>query len=250
VKNLVNCQHLQFTETWRHSKFGCNLCKIRGEKPPRAFVKVVEGSEIYNFPIHHFVHFYTNFWGFRRSNRGAVSQGRVDRCRTCLGVCAPRAPSQGTLRLPKTLLVRARHVLLPYTLSGRATLGPAVRLLFCPARACRPRRHRNSVRIPPTPCELPIKPSAPSHACAHSRRRLSVAPPPLPWPQSRWKPPPTGFPVSSTIRVPPLGPHRAVHAARFLTPVESSPELSSLWPPPPATSAPPRRPSLGPDRAP
>jgi hypothetical protein len=28
-KNLVNCQQLLFTETWRHSKFGCNLCKIR-----------------------------------------------------------------------------------------------------------------------------------------------------------------------------------------------------------------------------
>jgi hypothetical protein len=26
------------------------------------FVKVVEGSEIYNFCIHHFVHFYSTFW--------------------------------------------------------------------------------------------------------------------------------------------------------------------------------------------
>jgi hypothetical protein len=29
-----------------------------------AFVKVVEGSEIYNFPIRHFVHFYSKFWSF------------------------------------------------------------------------------------------------------------------------------------------------------------------------------------------
>jgi hypothetical protein len=29
------------------------LCKNRGGKHHRAFVKVVEGSEIYNFPIHH-----------------------------------------------------------------------------------------------------------------------------------------------------------------------------------------------------
>jgi hypothetical protein len=50
-------QRLLFTETWRHSKFGCNLCKIRWEKHPRAFVKYLEGSEIYNFPIHHLVHF-------------------------------------------------------------------------------------------------------------------------------------------------------------------------------------------------
>jgi hypothetical protein len=33
------------------------LCKNRGEKHHRAFVKVVEGSEIYNFSIHHLVHF-------------------------------------------------------------------------------------------------------------------------------------------------------------------------------------------------
>jgi hypothetical protein len=57
VKYVVNRQHLLFTETWRHSKFGSRLCQIRGEKHPSAFVKVVEGSEIYNFPIHHLVHF-------------------------------------------------------------------------------------------------------------------------------------------------------------------------------------------------
>jgi hypothetical protein len=68
MENVVNCQHLLFTETWRHSKFGCNLCKIRWEKHPRAFIKVVEGSEIYNFPIRHFVHFYSNFWSFLCSN--------------------------------------------------------------------------------------------------------------------------------------------------------------------------------------
>jgi hypothetical protein len=57
VKNLVNRQQVLFTETKRHSKFGCNLCKNCREKHPRAFVKVVEGSEIYNFPIHHSMHF-------------------------------------------------------------------------------------------------------------------------------------------------------------------------------------------------
>jgi hypothetical protein len=82
VKNLVNWQYLLFTETWRHSMLASRFCKIRGEKHPRAFVKVVEGSEIYNFPIHHLMHFYSNFWSFRRSNRGAVSQGRAGRHRT------------------------------------------------------------------------------------------------------------------------------------------------------------------------
>jgi hypothetical protein len=37
-------------------------------KHPRAFVEVVEGSEIYNFPIHHFVHFYSNFCSSSISN--------------------------------------------------------------------------------------------------------------------------------------------------------------------------------------
>jgi hypothetical protein len=31
--------------------------KNHGEKHHKAFVKVVEDSEIYNFPIHHLVHF-------------------------------------------------------------------------------------------------------------------------------------------------------------------------------------------------
>jgi hypothetical protein len=35
-----------------------------------AFVKVVEVSEIYHFPIHHLVHFYTIFWSYTCSNRG------------------------------------------------------------------------------------------------------------------------------------------------------------------------------------
>jgi hypothetical protein len=61
VKNVVNRQQLLFTEAWRHSKFGCNLCKICCKKHYRAFVKVVEGSEIYNFAIYCLVHFSSNF---------------------------------------------------------------------------------------------------------------------------------------------------------------------------------------------
>jgi hypothetical protein len=68
VKNLVNWQYLLFTEPWRHSKFVNNLCKIRREKHPRAFVKVVEGSEIYNFPIHHLVHFSCKNSSYGQSN--------------------------------------------------------------------------------------------------------------------------------------------------------------------------------------
>jgi hypothetical protein len=46
-----------------------------------AFVKVVEGSEIYNFPIHHLVHFYSKFWSFTCSNSGRVKRIRASRCR-------------------------------------------------------------------------------------------------------------------------------------------------------------------------
>jgi hypothetical protein len=34
-------------------------------------LKVLEGSEIYNFPIHNFVHFYSTFWSYACSNRDA-----------------------------------------------------------------------------------------------------------------------------------------------------------------------------------
>jgi hypothetical protein len=34
-------------------------------------VKVVEGSEIYNFPIHRLGHFYSTFWSYACSNRDA-----------------------------------------------------------------------------------------------------------------------------------------------------------------------------------
>jgi hypothetical protein len=76
VKNLVNRQYLLFSEIGRHSKFGSILCKIRGEKHYTAFAKVVEGSEIYNFPIHHFVHFYSTFWSYACSNRDAGKRFR------------------------------------------------------------------------------------------------------------------------------------------------------------------------------
>jgi hypothetical protein len=61
VKNLVNCSRVLFTGIEWHSKFGSSLCKIRWEKHHRAFVKVVEGSLIYNFAIYCLVHFSSNF---------------------------------------------------------------------------------------------------------------------------------------------------------------------------------------------
>jgi hypothetical protein len=74
VKNLVDGQYPLFTGTWRHSKFGSILCKIRGEKHYTTLVKVVGGSEIYNFHIHHFVHFYSKFLRKSRSNVASPTQ--------------------------------------------------------------------------------------------------------------------------------------------------------------------------------
>jgi hypothetical protein len=39
-----------------------------------AFVNVVGGNEIYNFRIHHFVHFYSRIWSFWCSNRGSANK--------------------------------------------------------------------------------------------------------------------------------------------------------------------------------
>jgi hypothetical protein len=87
VKNLVNRQYLLFPQTGRHSKFGSVLCKIRGEKHYTAFVKVVEGSEIYNFPIYHIVHFYSKFLRKTRSNVASPTRCAAPRqCRVVASV--------------------------------------------------------------------------------------------------------------------------------------------------------------------
>jgi hypothetical protein len=75
---------------WWHSKFGSSLCKIRWEKHPRAFVKLIEGSEIYNFPIQHLVHFSCKFWSILLSNRAGWNS--VTSCRDVAPAKAPRAP--------------------------------------------------------------------------------------------------------------------------------------------------------------
>jgi hypothetical protein len=56
-------------------------------------VKVVEGSEIYNFPIHHLVHFYSKFWSFTCSNSGTVKRIRASQRRVVLRAAPPRCPS-------------------------------------------------------------------------------------------------------------------------------------------------------------
>jgi hypothetical protein len=123
VKNEVNRQRLLFTKTWRHLKFGCNLCKICWEKHHRAFVEVVEGSEIYNFAIYPLMHFSSSFgrktwskwpkskrsgWNRpapRRRPRPCRARPRHPRCTSRGHARLPKAP-----RAPRPLEVRTRHV--------------------------------------------------------------------------------------------------------------------------------------------
>jgi hypothetical protein len=65
-------------------------------------VKVVEGSEICNFPVDHIVHFYSNFERKSRSNRGTPSKlrprarSRTHPLRRRPSPCAYRAPAPPT----------------------------------------------------------------------------------------------------------------------------------------------------------
>jgi hypothetical protein len=70
-----------------------------------------------------------------------------------------------------------------------------------------------------------------------------------PWVPPRWSRHSTHPHCRATPPVPSLGSRRVVCAARFLSPIESSPEPSPLQPPPSAAGAPPRWPSPGPSRA-
>jgi hypothetical protein len=67
-----------------------------------AFVKVVEGSEIYNFPIHHLVHFDSKFWTFTCSNSGTVKRIRASRRRAALRAATFHA------RVPRRAFLRPR----------------------------------------------------------------------------------------------------------------------------------------------
>jgi hypothetical protein len=64
-------------------------------------VKVVEGSEIYNFPIHHLVHFYSKFWSFTCSNSGTVKRIRASQRRVVLRAAPPRCPSRCAFSRPR-----------------------------------------------------------------------------------------------------------------------------------------------------
>jgi hypothetical protein len=155
VKNLVNRQYLLFSRTGRHSKLARRSCKIRREKHYTAFVKVVEGSEIYNFTIHHIVHFYSNFGRKSWSNRGtpskflprARSRARPLRANAAhLGIRAVRALPEVPSRLPNTTRpFPTSRACRGHRTSRRRTSSPARRRTELPGRP-RP------ARAAPLPC--------------------------------------------------------------------------------------------------
>jgi hypothetical protein len=128
-----------FTGTEWHSNFGCNLCKNCWENHLKAFVKVVEGSEIYNFPIHHLVLFYSNFWRFSHSNQGTVKQFWVSHA--------------------------LRHDIARPRRSLSASAPPCLPRLARPPRPC---------AFPGTPVPRDALKSVPHHAPACRRRRTTT----------------------------------------------------------------------------
>jgi hypothetical protein len=249
-ENVVNWQHLLFTKTGRHSKFGCDLCTIRGEKHPRAFVKFVEGSGIYNFPVHHCVHFYSNFWSFRCSNRGAVTQGRAGWRRAALaspfGPRADRgtAPSKDVACTEATLedwattwsfCVRRR----PHTRLTPDPFAPplpsALDEVFNPAPALAAvgahRGGRRAYKLGRCLLEEGGRHLTARHECQH-----------------RWTPTPVCLHSRLVAPRPSLAPPRANTAARVIAPAKSSPEPSSRRTAPGRAAEPHRRPHLHPDQ--
>jgi hypothetical protein len=62
AKHFGQLQFSLFINTLQNPEFASRSCSNRREKHYTAFVKPVEGSEIYNVPVHHFMHFYSTFW--------------------------------------------------------------------------------------------------------------------------------------------------------------------------------------------
>jgi hypothetical protein len=137
-------------------------------------VKVVEGSWIYNFPIHHILHFYSKIWRKSISNRASLKSGRLSRDRPRRRAPAPpRArpppsrrpcrltPSRGPpSRLPNTA---PRHVPRPDPRwpSPLRTAGQAV--VVRPHAYQGPLPCRSTGPQPACPCCI-YRPVAPAHA--------------------------------------------------------------------------------------
>jgi hypothetical protein len=138
-----------FTEIEWHSKFGSNLCKNRGEKHHRAFVKVLEGSEIYNFAFYSSVNFSCKIGRKSQLNIATRNNPRgwnESRCaRRMPPYCRTRTPRQA--RDPRfehhtPQDAPPHHVELPHSSAGQHRRRPASPSASppCHAHACQCRR--------------------------------------------------------------------------------------------------------------
>jgi hypothetical protein len=81
-KNCFQCLQLLFIDAQKICKLACFSFKIAWGKPHTAFIKVVEGSEIYNFYYYHLVHFYCKIWRKQQSNSATLICFAPGRTRT------------------------------------------------------------------------------------------------------------------------------------------------------------------------
>jgi hypothetical protein len=114
-------------------------------------VKVVEGSRIYNFPIHHKLHFYSKIWRKCILNSGSMNKRQAGRDAPALQrVGAPRhAPARAAVRRRPPLgfraLGRTPRLLLPQAHAPRRLEVRAPCSPFGPTRTRRSRTNRRSV---------------------------------------------------------------------------------------------------------
>jgi hypothetical protein len=135
-------------------------CKNHWEKHLWAFVKVVEGREIYNFPIHHTVHFSWKMWD-------KLGQTRVNRIYQQQNVSARRGVAHAPRRVT-SLGVRAHEPQPEVALSrGHAYRGSPFPQAV---RALRRLRVTPATRRAPLVDRPPQRTTAPFAALVRARR--------------------------------------------------------------------------------
>jgi hypothetical protein len=150
-------------------------CKIRREKHPIAFLKVVEGNEIYNFPIDRNVHFSSRFWSYTRPNQGTAK--RVSRSAPHRAAARRRASRLHHARLG----FRAAHACRDH-LGDRAPRCPRLHAprepleVIPPRTACRPAGRR--------PTDRRSRPCRTDRASYRGRRSPQGTSPSAPWSQA------------------------------------------------------------------
>jgi hypothetical protein len=187
-------------------------------------VKVVEGSRIYNFPIHHILHFYSKILRKIRSNSASPTRGTRPAL-PALPRAHPGTPPCATRLTPAPCASMAARTCRSTAHSHRS---PLLRAALMPRRLGTPRRHTN--------LGLPRGPSAVA-GYAHSRgtpvhplvARRSLCPykgVAAPFSDAQTPPPPTKPPPAPSP--PPEQPRRAPVSRSAVSPQRSPPPSSTL----------------------